>query len=360
VTNGTKTLYCDGAVDPVLSGASSWTGFGTGSQLWIGGAPTGADSQIGFNGLIDDVSIFGRALNQSEVTNLMNGATVASPALPAGNDLTVASGATLVLNGSAQTVGTLAGGNSGAIQLGAGSTPTALTFGKSASSTFAASITGSGSVTKVGTGTVTLSGVNAYSGATTISNGTVKFGQSDNSTYIASLGPMLWFNFDQGVDVVDGIVTNLGLGGTAMNGTFNGGGAVVTGGGRYGNTLSLDGNSDVVINSAVTPLDCNTNGASWTYALWIKTTTAGAVYGYQGDGTWNSGATTFYLNSNGTASGTKAGGVRWGDAWLTGTATLNNNAWHFVAITVNAGVKTIYVDGNVDAQTGTTGWTQAA
>ena len=360
VTNGTKTLYCDGAVDPVLSGASSWTSFGTGSQLWIGGAPTGADSQIGFGGLIDDVSIFGRALSQSEVTNLMNGATVASPALPAGNDLTVASGATLVLNGSAQTVGTLAGGNSGAIQLGTGSTPTALTFGKNSNSTFAASITGSGSVTKVGTGTVTISGVNAYSGTTVISNGTVKFGQSDNSAYIASLGPVLWFNFDQGVDVVDGIVTNLGLGGTAMNGTFNGGGAVVTGGGRYGNTLSLDGNSDVVINSAVTPLDCNTNGASWTYALWIKTTTAGAVYGYQGDGTWNSDATTFYLNSNGTSSGTKAGGVRWGDGWLTGTATLNNNAWHFVAITVNAGVKTIYVDGNVDAQTGSTGWTQAA
>jgi autotransporter-associated beta strand protein len=360
VTNGTKTLYCDGAVDPVLSGASSWTGFGTGSQLWIGGAPTGADSQIGFNGLIDDVSIFGRTLSQSEVTNLMNGAIVPSPALPAGNDLTMASGATLVLNGSAQMVGTLAGGNSGAIQLGAGSTPTALTFGKSTSSTFAASITGSGSVTKVGSGTVTISGVNAYSGATTISNGTVKFGQSDNSTYIASLGPVLWFNFDQGVDVVDGIVTNLGTGGTAMNGTLNGGGAVVTSGGRYGNTLSLDGNSDVVINSAVTPLDCNTNGASWTYALWIKTTTAGAMYGYQGDGTWNSGATSFYLNSNGTAAGTKAGGVRWGDAWLTGTATLNNNAWHFVAITVNAGVKTIYVDGNVDAQTGTTGWTQPA
>jgi autotransporter-associated beta strand protein len=358
VTNGTKMLYCDGAVDPILSGASSWAGSGTGSQLWIGGAPTGADSQIGFNGLIDEVSIFGRALSQSEVTNLMNGAIVASPALPAGNDLTVASGATLVLNGSAQTVGTLAGGNSGAIQLGAGSTPTALTFGKSASSTFAASITGSGSVTKVGSGTVTISGANAYSGATTISNGTVKFGQSDSSAYIASLGPVLWFNFDQGVDVVDGIVTNLGLGGPAMNGTLNGGGAVVTGGGRYGNTLNLDGNSDVVINSAVTPLDCTTNGASWTYALWLKTTTAGAVYGYQGDGTWNSGATTFYLNSNGTAAGTKAGGVRWGDAWLTGTTTLNNNAWHFVAITVNAGVKTIYVDGTVDAQTGATGWTQ--
>ena len=215
-------------------------------------------------------------------------------------------------------------------------------------------------MTKVGSGTVTISGVNAYSGATTISNGTVKFGHSDNSAYVASLGPVLWFNFDQGVDVADGIVTNLGLGGAAMNGTLNGGGAVDTSGGRYGNTLSLDGNSDVVITNAVKPLDCNATGASWTYALWIKTTTAGAVYGYQGDGTWNSDATTFYLNSNGTASRAKAGGVRWGDAWLTGTATLTDNNWHFVAITANAGVKTIYVDGNVDVQTGRTGWVDPA
>ena len=359
--NGTtKSNYVDGVPDALPQ--STLSGVARGNQLWIGGCPTAiGDAATNLNGgLIDEVYMYSRALSQAEVTNLMNGATVASPALPTGNDLTVVSGATLVLNGSAQTVGTLAGGNSGAIQLGAGSTPTALTFGKSASSTFASSITGSGSVTKVGTGTVTISGVNAYSGATTISNGTVKFGQSDNSVYVASLGPVLWFNFDQGVDVVDGIVTNLGLGGTAMNGTLNGGGAVVTSGGRYGNTLSLDGSSDLVVNSAVTPLDCNTNGASWTYALWIKTTTAGGVYGYQGDNTWNSGVTTFYLNSNGTSAGTKAGGVRYGDGWLTGTTTLNNNVWHFVAITVNAGVKTIYVDGNLDAQAGTTGWTQPA
>jgi hypothetical protein len=50
---------------------------------------------------------------------------------------------------------------------------------------------------------------------------------------------------------------------------------------------------------------------TWTVGYWIKTTTAGAVIMYQGDGTWSSaGQTIFYLNNNGTTSGTHAGAVR--------------------------------------------------
>ena len=356
--SGAKTIYVDGNLDASYTASQMWNTVATGNQLWIGGTADTGDGNAPFNGLIDEVFVYGRSLNQSEITNLMNGVVVSSPVLPTGTDLTVASGAALVLNGSAQAVGALSGGNSGTIQLGAGSTSTAFAFGKNTSTTFAGSITGSGSVTKLGAGDITLSGINAYSGATTISNGVVRFGQSDNTNYVASLAPLLWFNFDQGVDLVDGVVTNLGLGGSAMNAILNGN-AAVTNGGRYGSALYLDGASYLEIDNQVTPLDCNATGASWTYALWIKTATSGATFGYQGDGFWSAGTTTFYLNNN-SVSGGKAGGVRYGDGWLTGTATLNNNAWHFVAITVSGGVKTIYVDGNVDAQTGATGWAGAA
>lgn len=350
--SGAKVFYVDGVSNSWA--ANSWSGNGTGSQLWIGGTADTGDGNAPLNGVIDDVFVFSRALGPFEVTNLMNGIIPISPALPAGADLTVASGASLELASSNQTVGALSGGNSGTIRLGAGGTPTALTFGKSTSTAFAGSIMGSGSVTKVGAGDITLSGINAYNGATTVSNGVVRFGQSDNTNYVALLGPLLWFNFDS---MGAGVVTNAGLGGAALNGEIIGTGATLVTG-RYGNGINLDGTSYISIPARITPLDCNADGSAWTYALWIKTTTAGATFGYQGDGTWSSGCTTFYLNNN-SGSGAKAGGVRWGDAWLTGTATLNNNAWHFVAIAVSGGLKTIYVDGNLDAQTGTTGWNAA-
>jgi autotransporter-associated beta strand protein len=354
--NGTKTFYVDGVADSWA--VNQWNGYATGGQLWIGGSGDTGDGNMPFNGLIDDVSVFSRALTQPEITNLMAGLKSTSPALPTTANVVVGSGATLLLDTASQTIGSLSGSNSSSVQL-AGSSGTAFTFGNTSNTVFSGSITGNGSVAKNGTGTVTLAGVNSYSGATTISTGTVKFGQSDNTNYIVSLGPVLWFNFDQGVDVADGIVTNLGSGGSAMNGVINGN-ASITNSGRYGSALYLDGASDLEIDNEVTPLDCNATGASWTYALWIKTSTAGATYGYQGDGTWSSAATTFYLNNNGTSAGAKAGGVRYSDGWLTGTATLNNNAWHFIAITVSGGTKTIYVDGNMDAKTGTTGWTQPA
>ena len=66
--------------------------------------------------------------------------------------------------------------------------------------------------------------------------------------------------------------------------------------------------------------------------------------------------TTFYLNlGNANSGGTHAGAVRYAGGWLTGTATLNNNAWHFITLVDNAGTESIYVDGNVDAVTSTMG-----
>ena len=61
------------------------------------------------------------------------------------------------------------------------------------------------------------------------------------------------------------------------------------------------------------------------------------------------------MNSGGTTAGTHAGGVRWGQGWETGTATVNDGNWHFVVLTCNNGVKAQYVDGALDALT-VNGW----
>ena len=196
----------------------------------------------------------------------------------------------------------------------------------------------SGNLTVTGAGTLTLGGGNTYSGTTLINGGTLRMAR-----------PVLQMSFD---NVVGSTVKNQGSGGSAMDGTITGT-AAITSGGRFGNALSIGSGTVtsgyVVISSSVVPL--NISGA-WTVGMWIKTSTAGGVYAYQGDGSWGSGNTVFHLNNGSTdTAGSQAGGVRYAQGWERGTATLTDGAWHFVVMTCNAGTKASYVDGALDAWT---------
>lgn len=158
---------------------------------------------------------------------------------------------------------------------------------------------------------------------------------------------VLHLSFD---NVNNGAVLNSGTGGSAMDGTLIG--DVSLAAGKFGKALKLNGRggqsaSDIVL---VRDKGVNTDAdGSWTVAFWIKTTTANAAILYQGDGTWNDGCTTFYLNNgDSNPGGTRAGGVRYGGLWLTGTAPLNDGRWHHVALVDDRGTETIYVDGTQD------------
>jgi autotransporter-associated beta strand protein len=212
---------------------------------------------------------------------------------------------------------------------------------------------GTMSVDKTGSGTLAFAPGSTYSGSTTVSKGTLALQSSP--------GPLLHLTFNNVAGSSNGsVITNTGTGGAAMNGLIVGSGAAIAFGGRYGNALSINdvgGNSAtniVLINNKV----LNTDAAgTWTVSYWIKTTTSGAVIMYQGDGTWSSvGQTAYLLNANtGTSAGTHAGAVRWAGGFLTGTAALNDNNWHFIALVDNTGTESIYVDGNVDAVTSSLG-----
>ena len=211
---------------------------------------------------------------------------------------------------------------------------------------------GTMSVNKAGNGTLNFGSGSTYSGATTVSAGTL--------TLQSSATPVVHFTFNNAAGSANGsIITNTGSSGAVMNGTIVGSGASIVSGGRFGNALSLNGvGGTAATNIVLVSNKCVATDAagSWSLGYWIKTSTAGAVILYQGDGGWSSsGQTTFYLNNNGTTASTHAGGVRWAGGWLTGTAALNNNAWHFVTLVDNAGTETIFVDGNVDAVTSTMG-----
>jgi len=225
-----------------------------------------------------------------------------------------------------------------------------LTNAGNANTEYAGSLKGTGGLVKSGAGTLTLSATNAYTGATIVSAGTLRLNSTTNN-FMAALQPVLWMSFDQ---AGNGVVTNQGTGGWAMNGTLIGSGAYITNAGRFGSALYVNGTGGataaniVQISSKIVDTSAS---ASWTVGYWVKTTTAGAVVMYQGDGGWSSsGQTTYLLNANsGSTAGTKAGAVRWAGGFLTGTTALNDGNWHFIALVDSVGTETIYVDGNVDA-----------
>jgi autotransporter-associated beta strand protein len=201
------------------------------------------------------------------------------------------------------------------------------------------SLGGIAGLTKSGAGTVTLAEACPYTGNTTISAGTLKLGS-------APLFPVVYMSFD---NVSGTNIINDGLGGAAMNGAVTGAGATIAAG-KNGNGLSLSGDgSKVVINHRVTALDGSSPGVSWTLAMWIQTTTAGAGFAYQGAGAWAANNTDFFLiNTNGPGSGGHVGAVRNSDGFMAGNVTVNDGNWHFIAITASSGLKSVYVDGVLD------------
>ena len=338
---GTEAIYVDGNLDAVTSTMGLPLASGA-SQLWIGGSPDTDSGAVKMNGMIDEVCMYNRALSQAEIKSLYaNNAITNSPAntLPVATTVNVASSGVLDLAGVSQTVAGLSGGG---LVTNSGTAATLTVSNVSgASCLFSGKVTDGStanavSLVKSGAGTAVLAGVNTYRGGTAVKGGTLKLSPvADDS--------VLHLTFNNPAGSANGaVITNTGLGGTALNGTIVGTGATIVSGGRFGNALSLNGaggtaaTNIVLITSSVLSTDAS---GTWTVGYWIKTSTAGAVIMYQGDGTWSSsGQTMFLLNANsGSTAGTQGGAVRWAGGCLTGTAALNNNAWHFITLVDNAG-----------------------
>jgi autotransporter-associated beta strand protein len=104
------------------------------------------------------------------VNAILSICTGISSCIPNDSTVTVATNATLDLNGNQATIGGLTG--SGNVTLGSGGIlNVAIPGGTNA--TFDGVISGSGALTKTGNGNLTLTGNNIYTGDTTVSNGTL-------------------------------------------------------------------------------------------------------------------------------------------------------------------------------------------
>jgi fibronectin-binding autotransporter adhesin len=174
---GNYSIYTDGTPVALSNGNSgfiqaveqgSTVSFGITTDSFPG------DGTVNFNGMLDEIQIYNRALTASQIQGLYTSNSPnplpASSVLPSTTPLTLAAGASLDVNGMSQTIGSLTGSAGSYVSLGTGQ----LTIGSAASTQFAGAISGNGgSLVKQGAGSLTLAGADTYTGATTVSAGTL-------------------------------------------------------------------------------------------------------------------------------------------------------------------------------------------
>ncbi len=225
----------------------------------------------------------------------------------------LATGATLQLNGHAQTIAGLSG--TGTVSLGSA----ALTSNQAGDSTFAGTITGTGRVDKGGAGTLALSTANTYSGGTTLNLGTLVAGHTSalgTGTVRVNAGTLDLANLAvaNALDVRGGTLTGLAnYTGTqtlsaALNYAGTVGGALVVAHGGALNTTGATFTGATTVNAGGT-----LRGAGSLAALTLNagaTLTPGNSPGtltVTGDTTWHGGATYAWEINDAFSPATSAG-----------------------------------------------------
>jgi fibronectin-binding autotransporter adhesin len=229
--------------------------------------PTDFTFNVGNGGAIFDVNGFTTNVNVGLVNSGTGGLTLSSSL---GNGSTIG---TLILSASNTYTGTTTI-NSGTLQIGAGSTAGTLgtggvtdngtlAFDRSDSLTVGSAIGGNGAVTQIGGGTTILTASNNYSGATTISSGTLQLGDGtsghdgtiNNSLTISNSGTLTFSPFGTptyaGAITGSGGVNKSGAGTQTLSGSSNYNGATNITAGTLNVTGSL-GNTTVTVGASGT------------------------------------------------------------------------------------------------------------
>jgi|694.fasta_scaffold00916_22 autotransporter-associated beta strand protein len=185
VTTGTLNLVKTGSGTQILSGNNTYSGstnlgFSNSSnagtlRLSGSGKISTAATNI-FNGTLDL-----NGINQSITTLALGGGSSGTTAAVTTGSGTLTLGGNVTFSATNNANGASISGN-----LNLGATTRTFTIGNSTAATsdltISAVISGSGGLTKSGTGTLTLSGNNTYTGATSISAGTLRASKTNGSS----------------------------------------------------------------------------------------------------------------------------------------------------------------------------------
>ncbi|HSI52307.1 MAG TPA: DUF4347 domain-containing protein [Ideonella sp.] len=233
VSNGTLSLTTSETIGSLAGSASVALGANT---LTVGGDNTSTT----FSGVIDGTGGLTKAgtgtLTLSGANTYLGATTVSAGglSLSGGSSIadtsavTVASGATLSLDGGGETIGSLAGAGNVVLsyKLTTGGDNTSTTFSGVISST------NTSGITKAGSGSFTLSGSNTYTGSTTISAGTLVLAGghavADTSAVTVNSGATLSLSTSEsigslaGSGAVDSGSRTLSTGGNSTSTTFSG------------------------------------------------------------------------------------------------------------------------------------------
>jgi autotransporter-associated beta strand protein len=348
--SGSGNLTKTGTGTVTLSGANTYSGT---TNIGTAGGSDAGTLTLGANDVLPGttVNVFGGTLNYNTRTDTigalnLGGGASGSTAIVSGTSGTLTLGGNLAYNATNNPNGATISGN---LALGANRT---FTIGDSSAATadtsISAVISGGGfGITKSGAGTLALSGANTYTGATTISQGTLQLNANAPSGSAGTLGNAtsnVTINDastgsnntalligTSGVSVGRNIdVVNFGSGTTTLGGSITSGTGTFTGGITLGKnaTLTADGTSNITFSTgAIT----GTGGITKTG---IGTVTLSGSNLYSGAVAVNAG-TLALTNSSALGSGTA--GVTVGNG---ATLSLQNN------ITVNKGDLTITGSGS--------------
>ena len=376
LATGTGGLTKAGTGTWTVSGASSYTGATTisGGTLKLGAAGDGTNSPLGTVGGITSVAS-GAALDLNGVTlGTAESLTIRGTGVSSGGALTNSSGTDVTYSGlltlgAPSTVkassGNISLSNTGTIT-GSGFTLT-LDGSATGSSMASALATGTGGLRKFGTGTWTVSGASSYTGATTISGGTLKLGAAGDGTNspLGTVGGITSVASGAALDlngVTLGTAESLTIRGTGVSS----GGALTNSSGTdvtYSGLLTLGAPSTVKASSGnislsntgtitgsgfTLTLDGSATGSSMASAL---ATGTGGLTKF-GTGTWTVSGASSYSGvttvSSGTLDVSGAAGALTATSAVEiygGTLLLSGSAADRISNSAS-----IYLDGDTDSQ----------